>query len=125
MAFNSVIFGPAGQLPDYAVGEYQFMHALPGAGETQQLFDGSGVFAHITQGKASAAGGLLIFHDAATGDVIDGTNQIFLIDSTIVRDYSPMIRVTRGLYARQVTAGGGYITVSLRGKPTLSARTFR
>lgn len=121
MAFTTEDYQPRDYMPNFALGEWQYAHLI-GAGESQ-AFTGGGEFGDVHNNVAVA--GTVSIHDVAAGGTADATNLVALYDTTAL---GPLKKtgpwsVSRGL--RIITsAATNNVTVALRGRQTISTRTY-
>jgi hypothetical protein len=118
MAFTGALYGPTDRLPNYACGEWQWLHASPSAGETEVLVNaGGGVLATVEIGIAGGAGCLFAFHDANATDTLDSTTELLIINGAITETHHGLnLTFSRGLRVRALVASGAYLTISFSGR---------
>ena len=117
----TLLIGPTGQNPHYAMGENQYAR-LTGAQTAVLVAHGAGNVHTVVVG---VAGTLLKLYDVATGGTTDDTTEIATVDiSQATRETLTLdVAFSKGLTAI-VTGASADLTVSFRQAQTVSPRTF-
>lgn len=117
----SLVIGPTGQNPHYAMGENQYARIL-NAQTAVLVAHGSGNLHTVVVG---VAGTLAKFYDTPTGGTADDTTEIATVDiSQATRETLTLdVAFSKGLTV-VVTGASADLTVSFRQAQTVSPRTF-
>lgn len=120
MAITSTLFGPKDYNPHFARDEFQYCRIV-GDGTVVLVATGAGSLKTVDVG---VAGTLAKFYDVASGGVTDATTEIATVDTSIT-GYRANVPVAFAKGLTCVTTGGNTdITISFRGRPDTSSRTF-
>lgn len=122
MAITSTLFGPKDYNPHFGRGEFQYARIV-GDGTVVVVASGAGSIHSIMVG---VAGTLAKFYDTASGGTTDDTTEIITVNTSAptTAPYTlPDVAFSKGLTVI-TTGGSGDITISFRGRPDVSSRTF-
>lgn len=122
MPITSTLYGPKDYNPHFGRGEFQYARIV-GDGTVAVVANGAGSIHSIMVG---VAGVLAKFYDVALGGTTDATTEIETVDTSAPATAPyvlPDVAFAKGLTV--ITTGANTdITISFRGRPTVSTRTF-
>lgn len=120
MAITTETYEPTDRNATPRLQEWQTGHII-GDG-TARVFTGNGELGRVRSNINIA--GTVDFHDADADDTLDATNRILRASSAVVGEISEISFLVRKGLAIVTSAATADITFQLRGRPTVSPRTF-
>jgi len=118
----SLLFGPKGRTPDYAIGENRYAHAI-GAQTAVLVANGGGYVHTVTVG---VVGTLAKFYDVKSGGTTDATTLIHTanLSAATLETNTLDFAFSQGLTVIITGDASTEVTITFRAEQSVSPRTF-